>query len=428
MSQNTLKTEPRDTELSKGDLNKFRKAGRIPASLYGKGIDTELLFIDLTAFQKMLVENGQIFEMETGGEKHMVKTQEEEQYCYATIIQGLDRSGMSAYDRSEICNQMEEPFLKLCIEGKVPNVSGSGGLQDQPRDINQDGNFQSFSFLQQESVLRGKAEIQGARYAYEFLKNAFQETPPPEIHNLAHVIGEYAYNEGGLSGIGLCGQDFLFGCYHGFFIELVIHEGSGVLQKSKEACASLPHGSYLPCIHGVGHGVFDYEGNLMRSLEQCTFFTKEDEFYCQTGVFMANVMDLTFFKEGEVTLEICKEVEEKFKPACYVEQSVGVYLGNRNDLTASLRACKEVTQEHYRSLCFRGISRFVVSRKDDTFGMIEQCRLFTPGGFDGCIETVVRQLILSQRRKEAGELCSYLKEEEHSFCQEEIRKTQEAFL
>jgi large subunit ribosomal protein L25 len=76
MSQNVLKSEPRDGALSKGVLNRMRKSGRIPASLYGKDIDTELLFVDLTQFKKMLDDNGQIFEMEAGGTKHMVKTQE----------------------------------------------------------------------------------------------------------------------------------------------------------------------------------------------------------------------------------------------------------------------------------------------------------------------------------------------------------------
>ena len=362
----------------------------------------------------------------------LVQSNEEKQYCYATIIQGLGRSDMDVKERNEICNQMEEPFTRACIDGGEFSVLGASRPQNQIGDINQKNNFQSLSLVEQERIVREKAEMQGAQFAYEFLQKAFLGPPSPDSHNLAHVIGEYAHNEAGLAGIGLCEQDFLFGCYHGFFIELVIHEGTGVLEKSKEACGLLYEGSYLPCIHGIGHGIFDYEGDIQRSLTQCTFFGGKDEFYCQTGVFMANIMSKSFLENSrlsnDVTLNLCREVEEKFKPACYIEQGAGVYLDSGSNFTSALKACREVNQEHYRSLCFRGIARFVVVAKDNSFDMIKQCRLFVPGGFENCIETVVRQLTLGGRDVEAEELCGYLEAEEQVSCQEDIEITKKAFL
>lgn len=72
----TLKTQPREANLSKGELNKLRKDGKVPACLYGAGLKNENFFIDKIDFEKIFAEEGKIFETEVGGKKHLTNAKE----------------------------------------------------------------------------------------------------------------------------------------------------------------------------------------------------------------------------------------------------------------------------------------------------------------------------------------------------------------
>jgi len=72
MSGGILTTESRDINLSKGELNDFRKAGKVPAVIFGKGMDSVPVFVNLIEFRKVYHDNGKIFELKFGSHKETV--------------------------------------------------------------------------------------------------------------------------------------------------------------------------------------------------------------------------------------------------------------------------------------------------------------------------------------------------------------------
>lgn len=71
-----LKTQPREIGLSKGELNKLRKQGKVPACLYGAGVKNENFFIDKVEYEKIFAKEGKIFETEVAGKKHLTNAKE----------------------------------------------------------------------------------------------------------------------------------------------------------------------------------------------------------------------------------------------------------------------------------------------------------------------------------------------------------------
>ena len=67
-----LKTEQRAKEWSKGQMNTFRREGKIPAVIFGKGMDSASVFVNWIEFQKCYQEHGKVFEIEFGGKKETV--------------------------------------------------------------------------------------------------------------------------------------------------------------------------------------------------------------------------------------------------------------------------------------------------------------------------------------------------------------------
>lgn len=69
----TLKTETRELGLSSGELNRFRKQGRIPAVVYGKGLsESKSVWVNQVDFMKVYHETGKIMEMSVDGKTEMV--------------------------------------------------------------------------------------------------------------------------------------------------------------------------------------------------------------------------------------------------------------------------------------------------------------------------------------------------------------------
>lgn len=69
---NVLECEVRETKFSGGELNKFRKGGKIPGVIFGKGMDSVTVFVNLIEFNNMYAKNGKIFEVNFGGQKETV--------------------------------------------------------------------------------------------------------------------------------------------------------------------------------------------------------------------------------------------------------------------------------------------------------------------------------------------------------------------
>ncbi|MBC77489.1 MAG: 50S ribosomal protein L25 [Halobacteriovoraceae bacterium] len=74
MATTVLEAKKRVPNLSRGELMKERKNGKIPAVFFGQGIDSVPLFVDLTDFNRTFDANGKIFEIKIGNQKKLVNT------------------------------------------------------------------------------------------------------------------------------------------------------------------------------------------------------------------------------------------------------------------------------------------------------------------------------------------------------------------
>lgn len=74
MATEILKASDRVPNMSRGELMRERKKGRIPAVYFGKGLDSVPVFVDIVEFERIFDAKGKIFEMEIGGKKKLVNT------------------------------------------------------------------------------------------------------------------------------------------------------------------------------------------------------------------------------------------------------------------------------------------------------------------------------------------------------------------
>lgn len=71
-----LKTKERSEGFSKGELNKFRSRGMVPACIYGGGKDSRNVFVNSIEFKKVFSKEGKVFQLELGNEKLTINTKE----------------------------------------------------------------------------------------------------------------------------------------------------------------------------------------------------------------------------------------------------------------------------------------------------------------------------------------------------------------
>lgn len=87
MSAAVLKTESRDLVFTKGELNNFRKKGKVPAILFGKGMESVPLFVNLIEFKNTYANNGKIFEINANNQKYLVNAKNIQTNATQTFLQ-----------------------------------------------------------------------------------------------------------------------------------------------------------------------------------------------------------------------------------------------------------------------------------------------------------------------------------------------------
>ncbi len=68
----TLKLEHREGHYGRRELINFRNDGRIPGVIYGKGFESQTVFINSHVFTQKVKEKGVLFEVEWQGQTYMV--------------------------------------------------------------------------------------------------------------------------------------------------------------------------------------------------------------------------------------------------------------------------------------------------------------------------------------------------------------------
>lgn len=178
--------------------------------------------------------------------------------------------------------------------------------------------FKKANYQEQEEIAKNMAKQLGAEKTWQNIKAAFKNESGSSggIHDLAHLAGNFLYQEKDLSGLKSCSSDFAFGCYHGL-LDKAFAKSLNDLNKAEDACLVLGRknsGPVASCIHGIGHGIASYflTSDIKKSLSACRKLTSGQE-YCFDGVFMEFVRSApeSFYKKEDV-LYPCDSLEKDF--------------------------------------------------------------------------------------------------------------------
>lgn len=242
-------------------------------------------------------------------------------------------------------------------------------------------------FEQLSDYFQSLAREKGAPYAFAILRDA-PLPPNTDTHLLGHVVGDELYLQQGARGITTCTQDFRNACSHTIVIGVLSDKGEAGLADIAELCKEAPGGTgaYTMCFHGLGHGVFAYEGyDLARTAALCKktgtpAYNFREYIECFGGAIMELVggggHDKELWEEANVRylsvenpLSPCDTslVPDDLRPICYTYLTPHLFTQNGGDLgypgprefSQAFSFCEEIKREREaeRNACFGGIGK-----------------------------------------------------------------------
>lgn len=270
-------------------------------------------------------------------------------------------------------------------------------------------------------------EKKGAKAAYEEFKQVAATAPEARTHLSAHVIGGLIGDTLGPDGITVCDPSFGFGCYHGFFGQVISTGGISLVKELDAACVQAYGRWGTGCQHGIGHGILEYVGytRLAQALEICKETSQPTPLLgCTSGVFMEYNFPLA---EGQSTTQRqfdpakphapCDTVAEEFKDSCYVELGQWYRIMFGED-AATLGSLCSALPERERTHCFLGIGSGLGSfSRYDVTQAITLCKEFSAEDEFRCRAGVWWSFYqVPEERAKGGPACAYPDEADAERC------------
>lgn len=211
-----------------------------------------------------------------------------------------------------------------------------------------------------------------------------------ECHQLTHVIGRAAaekhvdVSKAFANGDPLCWS----GYYHGV-MEGIVRKGGKEFTKERLdlICSNIPGKEkysfdYYNCVHGLGHGIMDLNGNeLFASLKACDLLTGSwEQQSCGGGAFMENIIadgkeHVSKYLSKEDLLYPCNAVDQKYKQSCYLMQTSYMLENNGYNFDEVFKLCTKV-EEDFMATCFQSLGRDASGNSNsDVNGTITRCEL-----------------------------------------------------
>jgi len=288
------------------------------------------------------------------------------------------------------------------------------------------------------------AEV-GAKVAYkEFSLEALAQTPDQQRqHFLSHRFGEALYKEEGLKGMGVCDDQFTFGCFHEFVGQALSDTGVSTVQKLNAECGEYTGTNFIICQHGLGHGIagfFGYtEKNLTQALDICRTLQRPDNLAlafegCYGGVFMEYNGRSMLGEEGTARplpdtkdfLSPCTALAAEYQPACYFRQArwwVSAVFMYKNTLEIYPRMgemCDAISDRNLREDCFSGIGAAASGPAyDDATNATTMCSAATKNKTYQllCMSFAAFGVVLSGDEGRALAICASLPKEAKDYCE-----------
>ncbi len=277
----------------------------------------------------------------------------------------------------------------------------------------------------------------GPENAYREFKKEFASFHFEQQHLIGHLFGELLFQQGGVTYLKYCDNNFGFACYHGFFTTAIGSEGASVVKELDRVCVETSGPGGSGCQHGLGHGLIEYYGHNLRglknSLKDCkdtTSFSKK--FGCTSGAFMEfNIpipMDREEFKiEKRIGDESkphypCTEIDEEFKESCYYELPQywkNLYNTDTTKYTKIDTLCSKVENQVYKESCYLGMGHVLAPGSNyDIYVIKEVCQtMSTKEGLLLCLAGATWEVFTNKNStSKVYELCKTLPASSYKEC------------
>lgn len=241
-------------------------------------------------------------------------------------------------------------------------------FKSQTKILNGESSIQESAKLEKEFWVKRIAVV-GGDESYREFKNKYGELDVNSQHIKVHSFGEALYERLNVNGLGVCDDLFAFGCYHGFFGSAIFAEGIESLSKFDQACIEKFEKKYLPCQHGLGHGLLVYYGSerLREALDKCRDLTWQNLGGCSSGVFMEFNFNTVNHKRAE-TRQLdskgpyfpCDNIPTDFQPACYFELPQWWQSVIKADYEKIGSLCFSLESKNIKDSCFKGVGNYTV--------------------------------------------------------------------
>lgn len=320
-------------------------------------------------------------------------------------------------------------FLRL-----FGRYSPASGMADRNNTTASRSGFGGGELIKDRDTLAKRIDAIGPARAYEEFKTAAGRLSRGGAHTLAHLFGELLYEKAGVGGLAICDQSFDFGCYHSFFGTAVLALGVGVLPAFDTVCKERFGKAYLPCQHGIGHGILVFAGinNLEKALDLCAKLSSQPTGGCGSGVFMeynfrtmSNAINGGSYVrplEHDDPHAPCDGLSEKFREGCYFEMPQWWESLFHADYEHIGKLCGGLNEEALRESCFHGAGNYAAPfAHNDVPAIIQLCDTMPAQGRGFCREGaswIVRGSDGNKNR--AISLCAGLPFAEENRCKERL--------
>jgi len=211
-------------------------------------------------------------------------------------------------------------------------------------------------------------EKEGAEKTYEHFLDTANDLPETKQHFASHIIGDVLYETQGIDGVTVCDSQFGFGCFHGFF-SAALSRDSDAVSKLNSACVGRFGELGTGCMHGIGHGILEYEGydHVAEALDHCKETTQLIPILgCTSGVFMEYFTPLTETADGGLatvsrkvdTVEpfsVCSGVRPEYKASCFFELGSWWAVSSGRNWSDLKGYCRSLPDGENKDFCFLGI-------------------------------------------------------------------------
>jgi hypothetical protein len=295
-------------------------------------------------------------------------------------------------------------------------VIGAGLIwQPWKKDAKQASPSGEVNFEEQQQELKDLKTLsqkEGIVAAYAKVKKDWG-TNQVQGHDYAHYIGKLAYEQLGDSGFSVCDSDFGFGCYHGLLEELVRDQGTAGFAVARKSCNALAsEGQVASCLHGLGHGVMGYTGNIGRAIAECKTFAQNERPYCYDGSYMeyyTGVME-DFSQANHIDSakpwEFCLSQDAEAQSQCVRNQTLGLVY--KSGSVATIASQCNLLSASLVEFCTGTVGLYAVqSSGANIAGVKKVCANFTkPEQYSSCVLSSAREFVFQNNIPSAEQLCS----------------------